>query len=125
MPGVPPMGVVLTAEFLACVGDVRRFGSVDALTSATGPAPVLRTSGKTRGWRRAQGGDKALKRVFCQGAFCTVTPGDPLSRAFHDQKRKEGKQHSQAIIALARRRLTVVWTMLRGKEAFDPDRKIA
>ena len=122
---LPGMGAVLAAEFLACVGDVRRFGCADALASAAGLAPVPRQSGKTRGWRRAQGGDKALKRVLCQSAFCAVTTGDPLSRAFHDRRRQEGKHHSQAIIALARRRVTVLWTMLRSRDAFDPDRKAA
>ena len=122
---LPGMGAVLAAEFLACVGDVRRFGSADALASVAGLAPVLRQSGKTRGWRRARRGDKALKRVLCQSAFCAVTTGDPLSRAFHDRRRQEGKHHSQAIVALARRRVTVLWTLLRSRDAFDPDRKAA
>ena len=85
------MGAVLAAEFIACTGDIRRFGSADALASAAGLAPVQRQSGKRSGWRRAYGGDKALKRVFYQSAFCAVTIGDPLSRAFYDRKRRRGK----------------------------------
>ena len=122
---LPGMGAVLAAEFIACVGDIRRFGSADAMASAAGLAPVQRQSGKRAGWRRAYGGDKALKRVFYQSAFCAVTTGDPLSRAFYDRKRREGKHHTQALIALARRRVTVIWTMLQRREAFDPDRKAA
>jgi len=119
------MGVVLAAEFIACVGDMRRFSSADALASAAGLAPVQRQSGKRNGWRRAYGGDKALKRVFYQSAFCAVAPKDPPSRAFYDRKRREGKHHTQALIALARRRVTVVWTMLQRRETFDPNRKAA
>jgi transposase len=37
---------------------------------------VLRQSGKRTGWRRAFGGDKALKRVFYQSAFCAVSTKD-------------------------------------------------
>ena len=122
---LPGMGAVLAAEFIACVGDVRRFGSADALASAAGLAPVQRQSGKRNGWRRAFGGDKMLKRVFYQSAFCAVSTRDPLSRAFYDRKRREGKHHTQALIALARRRVTVIWTMLQRREAFDPDRKAA
>jgi len=48
------------------------------------------------------GGDKALKRVFFQSAFCAVMTGDPLSRAFYDRKRREGKHRTQALIAPAR-----------------------
>ena len=85
---LPGMGAVLAAEFVACVGDIRRFASADALASAAGLAPVQRQSGKRAGWRRAYGGDKALKRVFYQSAFCAVTTRDPLSKAFYDRKRR-------------------------------------
>jgi len=122
---LPGMGAVLAAEFLACIGDIRRFASADALASAAGLAPVQRQSGRRAGWRRAFSGDKALKRVFYQSAFCAVSTKDPLSRAFYDRKRREGKHHTQALIALARRRVTVIWTMLQRREAFDPDRKVA
>lgn len=122
---LPGMGAVLTAEFIACTGDIRRFDSADALASAAGLAPVLRQSGKRAGWRRAFGGDKALKRVFYQSAFCAVATKDPLSKVFYDRKRREGKHHTQALIALARRRVTVLWTMLQRRETFNPDRKAA
>jgi hypothetical protein len=36
-----------------------------------------------------------------------------LLRTYYDRKRTEGKIHIQAIISLARRRLNVVWAMLR------------
>lgn len=122
---LPGMGAVLTAEFLAATGDIRRFASADALAAAAGLAPIQRQSGKRNGWRRAFGGDKALKRVFYQSAFCAVCQKDPLSKAFYDRKRREGKHHTQALIALARRRVTVIWTMLRRRETFDPTRKAA
>jgi transposase len=122
---LPGMGAVLAAELLACIGDIRRFASADALASAAGLAPVQRQSGKRAGWRRAFGGDKALKRVFYQSAFCAIGIGDPLSKAFYDRKRSEGKHHTQAIIALARRRVTVIWSMLHSRETFDPNRKAA
>ncbi len=122
---LPGMGAILTAEFLAAVGDMRRFTSADALACAAGLAPVQRQSGNRSGWRRAYGGDKALKRVFYQSAFCAVSTKDPLSKAFYDRKRSEGKHHTQALIALARRRVTVLWTMLQRRETFDPKRKVA
>lgn len=117
---LPGMGAVLAAEFIACVGDIRRFPSADALASAAGLAPVIRQSGRKAGWRRTYGGDKALKRVFYQGAFCAVCRKDPLSKAFYDRKRREGKHHTQAPIALARRRVTVLWTMIQRRQTYDP-----
>ena len=122
---LPGMGAILAAELIASIGDVRRFASADAMASAAGLAPVRRQSGKRTGCRRAFGGDKALKRVFYQSTFCAVVTRDPPSRAFYDRKRREGKHHTQALIALARRRVTVIWTMLHRREAFDPDRPAA
>jgi len=60
----------------------------DALASAAGMAPVLRQSGRTRFLRRPNGGNKDLKRVFYQSAFCS--PNHDNSRTFHDRKRREG-----------------------------------
>jgi len=103
---LPGMGAVLTAELIAAAGTLSRFRSADALAAAAGIAPVLRQSGKVRFLRRPTGGNKGLKRVFYQSAFCSL--GHPDSRAFYDRKRREGKRHHQAVIALARRRINVL-----------------
>jgi hypothetical protein len=49
----------------------------------------------------------------------------PDSRAFYARKRREGKRHHQALIALARRRVNVLWAMLHNREAFTPNRRQA
>ena len=120
---LPGMGVVLTAELIAEAGSLSRFRSADALAAAAGIAPVLRQSGKVRFLRRANGGNKALKRIFYQSAFCSLS--HPDSRAFYDRKRREGKRHHQAVIALARRRVNVLWTMLRHRTVFQTNFKQA
>lgn len=120
---MPGMGATLTAEFIALVGRIDRFDSADALAAAAGLAPVLRQSGKTSFLRRAVGGDKALKRVFYQAAFTSL--GRPDSRAFYDRKRAEGKRHHQAVIALARRRVNVLWAILDKRQPFRENFKLA
>ncbi|GAA4038239.1 hypothetical protein GCM10023063_24220 [Arthrobacter methylotrophus] len=42
----------------------------------------------------------------------------PASRIYYDRKRGEGKSHKQALIALARRRINVLWAMLRDHTAY-------
>jgi transposase len=120
---LPGMGAVLTAELIAAAGNLSRFRSADALAAAAGIAPVLRQSGKTRFLRRPAGGNKGLKRVFYQSAFCSLS--HPDSRAFYDRKRREGKRHHQAVLALARRRLNVLWAMLNNRQTFQPNFKLA
>ncbi|HJU00499.1 MAG TPA: IS110 family transposase [Actinomycetes bacterium] len=116
---LPGMGAVLTAEFIAEAGTLARYRSADALAAAAGLAPVLRQSGKVRFQRRPSGGNKALKRVFYQSAFCSLS--SPDSRVFYARKRREGKRHHQALIALARRRIDVLWAMLHTRQPFQPN----
>jgi transposase len=115
---LPGMGAVLTAELIAQAGPIARFKSSDALAAAAGLAPVLRQSGKVRFLRRPSGGNKALKRVFYQSAFSSLS--HPQSKAFYARKRQEGKRHHQAVIALARRRVNVLWAMLQNRQPFSP-----
>ncbi|MCE6949949.1 transposase [Cereibacter sphaeroides] len=104
---------------------MRRFATAHALASAAGLAPVQRQSGKRAGWRRAFGGLKVLKRFLYQCEFCAVSTKHPPSRAFYDRKQRERKHHNQALIALARRRVTVIWAMLQRREPFDAGRGAA
>jgi transposase len=120
---LPGMGEVLAAKFIAEAGNLSRFPAADALAAAAGIAPVLRQSGKTRFLRRPAGGNKALKRVFYQSAFCSLA--HPDSRTFYERKRREGKRHHQAVIALARRRINVLWAMLQNRQAFRTNFKLA
>ena len=120
---LPGMGAVLTAEFIAEAGNLNRFRSADALASAAGMAPVLRQSGKSRCLRRPNGGNKSLKRVFYQSAFCSLAHDD--SRASYERKRREGKRHHQAVIALARRRVNVLWAVVHSRMPFQTGFKTA
>jgi transposase len=65
-----------------------------------------------------RGGNKTLKRVFYQSAFASLRSSAPESRAFYDRKRAEGKRDTQAVVALARRRVNVLWAMLRDGTTF-------
>ena len=117
---LPGMGLILGAEFLVAVGDIYAFESADRLAAYAGLVPAARDSGKRVGnHRRMRGGNKVLKRVFYQSAFASLRSA-PESRAFYDRKRAEGKRHTQALIALARRRVNVLWAMLRDGTTFEP-----
>jgi transposase len=115
---MPGMGIVFTAEFLAEVGDLGRFASADSLAAAAGVAPVLRASGATSYRRRARRGNKVLKRVLYRSAFSCISHHEQ-SEAFYRRKRAEGKGHHQAVIALARRRVDVLWAMLRDGQTYS------
>lgn len=119
LSSLPGMGALLGAEFLVAVGNISGFESADRLAAYAGLVPAANDSGKRVGnHRRMRGGNKALKRVFYQSAFASLR-ASPESRAFYDRKRREGKRHTQALIALARRRVNVLWAMLRDGTTFE------
>jgi hypothetical protein len=64
--------------------------------------------------------NRMLNRVFFMSALISIQHcGD--SRTFYDRKRAEGKKHNQAVLAsLARRRVNVLWALLRDHRALHP-----
>lgn len=117
---LPGIGVLLGAEFLAATGgDMDRFGSADRLASFANVTPVPRDSGRVSGnLHRPQRYNRALQRVFYTSALISVRCC-PDSRRFYDRKRAEGKRHTQAVLALARRRVNVLWALLRDGRIYQ------
>ncbi|MFG2570990.1 IS110 family transposase [Streptomyces sp. NPDC048567] len=117
MPGIGPL---LGAEFLAATaGDMSRYGSSDRLASFAGVAPVPRDSGNISGnLHRPRRYHRGLQRVFYTSALISIRNCD-ASRRYYERKRAEGKRHTQAVLALARRRVNVLWALIRDGRCFQ------
>lgn len=118
--GLPGIGTILGAEFLAATGgDMTVSGTSDRLASFAGLAPAPRDSGRIHGnLHRPQRYHRGLNRVFYTSALISIRC-NPESRSFYDRKRAEGKHHSQAVLALARRRVNVLWALLRDGRSYQ------
>ncbi|MBL1098340.1 IS110 family transposase [Streptomyces sp. 205] len=117
---MPGLGPVLGAEFIAHTGgDMSVFGSPDRLAGVAGLAPVPRDSGRISGnMRRPRRYCRRLLRVFYMSSMVAAR-SCPMPKAFYERKRAEGKNHKQAVIALARRRLNVLWALVRDGRTFE------
>jgi transposase len=117
---MPGFGIILGAEFLAATGgDMSAFESADRLAGICGLAPVPRDSGRISGnLKRPRRYHRRLLRT-CYLAAQSAARTDPASRTYYERKRAEGKHHRQAVLALARRRLNVLWAMLRDHTAYQ------
>jgi transposase len=117
---MPGLGVILGAEFLAATGgDMSLFGTADRLAGFGGVAPVPRDSGKISGnLRRPRRYNRRLQRVFYISALFSIRHCED-SRRFYERKRAEGKRHIQAVLALARRRVNVLWALLRDGRPYE------
>ena len=118
---LPGFGPRLAAEFLAAIGGgLSGIESADRLAGIAGLAPVPRDSGRISGNRhRPRRYDRRLLRASFLAAqsaarYC------PDSRAYYEKKRSEGKNHTQSVLALARRRVNVIWAMLRDHQPYRP-----
>ena len=118
---MPGFGVILGAEFLAATGgDIAAFGNTDRLAAVAGLAPVPRDSGRISGnLKRPRRYNRRLLRA-CYLASHIAIRTDTASRIYYDRKRAQGKRHTQAVLALARRRLNVMWAMLRDHKPYQP-----
>lgn len=118
---MPGFGPTLGAEFLAATGgDMSAFPSANQLAAVAGLAPVPRDSGRVSGnLRRPRRYDRRLLRALYLSAMISIT-NCPASRIYYDRKRCEGKRHTQAVLALARRRVNVLWAMLRDHTLYQP-----
>lgn len=118
--GMPGLGPLLGAEFIAHTGgDMNAFGSPNRLAGVVALAPVPKDSGQVSGnLRRPRRYHRRLLPVFHLSAQVAVRCC-PESKRFYERKRAEGKRHTQAILALARRRLNVLWALMRDGRTFE------
>jgi len=120
---LPGMSHRTGPRFLAEVGALARFASPDALAAYAGLTPTLWQSGRSSGTHFLTRRCNLHLRQACWAAALGSLK-TPASRRFYDRKRSEGKSHHQAIIALARTQLRVLWTMLRAGTLFSTERAL-
>ena len=116
MPGIGVRtAAVLLAETLG-----KTFTTGAQLASYAGLAPVTRRSGSSiKGEHVSHAGNKRLKRAMFLSAFASLR-SDPISRAYYQRKRDQGKRHNQAVLALAHRRILTLNAMIRDGALYDP-----
>lgn len=119
---LPGMGPILGAEFVVAAGDMTAYADAGHLASTAGLVPVPRDSGRRTGnLHRPKRYSRRLRRVFYLSAQTSIIRDGP-NRDYYLKKRGEGCKHVQAVIALARRRTSVLWALLRDDRASPPPR---
>ena len=120
IPGIGPR----TATALVSNIEIDNFPSDDSLASYTGLAPRTRQSGTSvHGQHASPAGNKMLKRVLY--ASCTsLLLGDNPYHDYYNKQRAKGKNHTRAIKAVARKRLKVIYAVMRDKKPYRPEREM-
>jgi transposase len=116
---LPGVGIRTAATLLVTIGDGSAFATAGHLASYAGLAPVTRASGTSiRGEHAPHRGNRQLKRAMFLSAFAALH--DPVSRVYYDKQRAANKTHTQALLRLARRRIDVLFAMLRNGAFYEP-----
>jgi transposase len=114
---IPGFGITGTAELSGEIGSLQRFDREASLALYLGMAPLDHSSGVKNRARRS----KSINRR-CQTALMTCIVRHMAcvaeSRAFYDRKRAEGKHHNQAVRALGRHLVRVIWRMLQNERDY-------
>ena len=115
---MPGFGPVLGATLLVAAGDLRAFPSAGHVAAAAGLVPVPNDSGRRSGnLHKPRRYSRPLRHVFYLSAQTSMMREGP-NRDYYLKKRQQGRTHTQATIALARRRIDVLWALLRDERAY-------
>lgn len=107
----PGIGPVLAAALTARLPELGQFDR-RAIASLAGLAPHACDSGRFRGRRRIWGGRADVRRALFIAAQ-VASRCDPALRAFRQRLEADGKPKKLAIIAVARKLLTILNAMAR------------
>jgi transposase len=114
---LPGFGVITGMTVLAAIGEIQRFESARHLASYSGLTPGLEQSGtKYREKGITKEGRKELRWALVEVAQRAVK-SDPLwTRKFQEMQKR--MHRNQAIVAVARRLLELVWYVLTRRQPY-------
>lgn len=117
--GVPGVGEVTARTLLAALPEL---GSTDPrrLASLAGLAPQARDSGRHVGRRHIGGGRAEVRRALFLAAMSAVR-FNPVLRRFYARLVGAGKAKMVALVASARKLLTILNAIVRDATPWDPD----
>ena len=118
LASVPGIGPTIARSLIA---ELPELGTLDRrqIAALVGLAPWTRQSGQWRGKSFIGGGRASVRSVMFMGALVAARYNPPL-KAFRDRLVAAGKPKLVAIIAVARKLLTILNAILRDKTPWQP-----
>jgi len=114
---LPGFGVITGMTVLAAIGEIQRFDSARHLASYSGLTPGLEQSGtKNRGKGMTKEGRRELRWALVEVAQRAVK-SDPVWKTRFQEMQKR-MHRNQAIVAIARRLLELVWYVLTRRQPY-------
>ncbi len=119
------IGVVTLAACLGELGDPARFENPRQMSRMAGYNLVEDSSGKNKsGTKISKRGRKNLRSVLYQMALTMVATNSEMKQLYHYLKTREKAplRKMQALIVISKKILTLIHTLARKKESYDPNK---
>jgi transposase len=116
MRSLPGVGPVACMQLIAQMPELGHVGPKQ-IAALAGLAPFNVDSGTYRGKRKIGGGRKRVRDALYMAALNAVRRADPF-KAFYARLRQAGKPAKLALIAVARKLLTVLNAMMRDRKPY-------
>lgn len=118
LTSVPGIGQTIARALLA---DLPELGSADRreIAALAGLAPHVRQSGQWKGQSFISGGRSDPRACLFMAAM-VASRHNPVLKAFYQRKLAEGKPKKLALVAVARKLLTILNAVIRDKKPWQP-----
>lgn len=120
---IPGFGDTSAAELAGEIGTLARFDSEAGLALYAGMAALDNSSGKKTGSRTPRQVNTRAKAAMMV-AIARHIPLVESSKIYYDKKRAEGKKHNQAVRALGRHMIRVIWSLVKNGREYENRSKI-
>lgn len=118
MDSVPGFGLISCAELAGEIGDHQRFAGEASLALYLGATSLDNSSGQQPRLKTARQVNHRAKTAL-MNAVDHHRRQIPSSRKYYEKKRAQGKTHNQAIRALARHLVRVLWSMFAHDRDYE------
>ena len=115
---VPGVGPQLSVALLADLPELGALGRRQ-IAALAGVAPMNRDSGSMRGRRSVSGGRGRVRAVLYMGAL-VASQHNPVIRSFYQRLLAAGKPKKLALTACMRKLLTILNSMVKHGQRWDP-----
>ncbi len=115
---MPGFGPICSAELAGEIGTLERFASERSLALYLGMAPLDDSSGTYQGSKPPRQVNRRAKAAMMR-AVDQHRKQVLSSQRYYHKKRLEGKRHNQAIRALGRHLVRVIWSLIGQRRAYE------
>jgi len=125
---IPGIGPIITATFLAEVGDIANFKSAKQILKLAGYAICTNESGNHKGTRRtSKMGRKRLKKIIYQASLATISNNDDINQIYmyYTQERKEPLKKMKAVIAIGCKLVRIFFSLLKYNHHYDGQKMLS